>query len=286
MISAKIRILLLTLYKTETMKRILTLILLPVLMVACGGKNTYTYSVEEISVKSGENNIWGQLYIPDGVKKAPLVVFSHGFGATYMSGVPYAEALAPKGYAVCCYDFCGGSVWSRSEGKTSDMSIFTEAEDLKAVIDDLCEREFIDPKRVILIGESQGGMVSSLVAAERKDKIERLVLVFPAFCIPDDWVKMFPKLDDMPEEMDFWGMKLGHAYLEGLYDLDVYKTVSQYEGPVSIFHGDQDKVVNVSYSERALEAYKNATLKVLPGEGHGFKPEVQKEVIGEIAELL
>lgn len=257
------------------------------LVVTSCASRPYTFSKEELKLQSGGKEVYGVLYRPDGLKKAPLVIISHGFGGTHLYGTAYAEALAPLGYAVYCYDFCGGSTFSRSEGKTTDMSIFTEADDLKAVMDQLSEKEYIDPKHIILMGESQGGMVSSLVAAERPDRVERLILIYPAFCSKDDWVKMYPTLADMPEEVEFWGgMKLGHAYLEGLYDLDVYKTIAQYEGPVALFHGDQDQVVNVSYAKRAQEAYKNCTLTILPGEGHGFKPEAQAQVIEAVKKLL
>ncbi|MBP3257979.1 MAG: alpha/beta hydrolase [Bacteroidales bacterium] len=272
------------------MKRLFSLLLaLAIVLPSCGsnpGGVSGSYTADELWLQNGSNRIFGILYRPEGVEKAPVVIVSHGYGGTHQAGKDYAEALAPMGYAVYMYDFCGGSNHSRSDGKTTQMSIFSEAGDLKAVIDALGEKEYIDGDYVTLIGESQGGMVSSLVAAERGSDIERLILIYPALCIKDDWVKMYPALSDMPQEVDFWGMKLGHAYLEGLYDLDVYKTISQYEGPVSIFHGDKDQVVSVSYSERAKEAYKNATLTVLPGEGHGFSAKARKGVIAAICQTL
>lgn len=272
------------------MKRLFSLLLtLAIILPSCGsnpGSAGGSYTADELWLQNGSNRIFGILYRPEGVEKAPVVVVSHGFGGTHQFGEAYAEALAPLGYAVYCYDFCGGSNFSRSDGKTTQMSIFSEAGDLKAVIDALGDKEYIDGDHVTLIGESQGGMVSSLVAAERGSDIERLILIYPALCIKDDWVKMYPALSDMPQEVDFWGMILGHAYLEGLYDLDVYKTISQYEGPVSIFHGDKDQVVSVSYSERAKEAYKNATLTVLPGEGNGFSAKARKGVIAAICQTL
>ena len=267
------------------MKILKSLLLLTMILTSCTSKPV-TFTQEELWLNSGGKKVYGVLYRPDGVKKAPLVIVSHGFGATYQTGIPYAEKLAPLGYAVYCYDFCGGSVFSRSEGKTTEMSIFTEKEDLEAVLEQLCAKDFIDPEHVILIGESQGGMVSALAAAELKERIERLVLVFPAFCIPDDWSRMYPTLEDMPEEVDFWGIKLSRTYLKGLHELNVMETVSQYTGPVAIFHGDQDQVVNVQYSVDAQAAYTNATLTVLPGEGHGFSPAGQAQTLEAIGKLL
>lgn len=266
------------------MKRFLSIIMVVALWGCSHGP--YTFTEEELCLNNGDKNIYGVLYRPEGVKKAPVVIVSHGYGGSHQFGKAYGQALAPLGHAVYCYDFCGGSNWSRSDGETTRMSIFSEAEDLKAVMDGLSGKEYLDGKHLTLIGESQGGMVSGLVAAQRKDQVERLLLIYPAFCIKDDWVKMYPALEDMPEVVDFWGMKLGRAYLEGLYDLDVYGTIGQYEGPVAIFHGDKDPVVNLSYSERAQQTYKNAALTVLPGEGHGFSPEAQGQVIEAIKTLL
>lgn len=50
----------------------------------------------------------------------------NGFGGSYRVGEQYAQALAAKGYVVYCFDFCGGSPGSKSDGSTLEMSIFTE----------------------------------------------------------------------------------------------------------------------------------------------------------------
>lgn len=258
---------------------------LVLLCVSCGGPKTV--ASQEVTLERDGNKIYGVLYYPEGVKKAPLVVVSHGFGGTGMFLKGYADALVPLGYAVYCYDFCGGSNFSRSEGKTQDMSIFSEEKDLLAVLDGLAQDPRIDSKKKpVLIGESQGGMVSALAAGDYPDRFGKIFLVFPALCIKDDWLKMYPTLADMPEEVDFWGMKLGHAYLEGLYDLDVYGHISKYQGPVYIFHGDNDQVVPVKYSVEAEKAYKNATLTIYPGEGHGFSPATQSQTLDSIKELI
>lgn len=255
------------------------------ILSSCHHKST-TFTKEEIILDNGGKSIYGVLYRPDKVKKAPLVIMSHGFGGNHLFGKDYAESIAPLGYAVYCFDFCGGSNNSLSDGKTTEMSIFSEAKDLEAVMDGLRSIDGIDHDSVILVGESQGGMVSALVAAERKDEVERLILVYPAFCIKDDWVGRYPNIEDMPEEVDIWGVKLGRTFLERLYGLDVFGTISLFDGPVSIFHGDNDKVVDISYSENALKVYSKADLTVYPGEGHGFTPETRRKVIEAIKDKL
>ena len=250
------------------------------------GPVTYSVTHDDLWLANGEQKIYGVLYRPEGLDKAPLIIISHGFAETHSFGTAYAEALAPLGYAVYCFDFCGGSNDSLSDGKTTEMSVCSERADLTAVIAALRELDYIDPDRIILIGDSQGGFVSALVAADHKDLIEKLVLIYPAFCIQDDWVKQYPQGADIPETIDCWGTTIGRAYVKCLYGLDIYGTIAAYEGPVQIFHGDQDEVVALSYSKKALEAYKNASLKVMTGEGHGFSNEARDTVIETIKEFL
>lgn len=96
------------------------------------------------------------VYIPqDAGEKMPTVIFSHGFGGNYQVGTQYAEALAAKGYVVYCFDFCGGSPGSRSDGSTLEMSVFTEQADLEAVIEMMKEQPFVDSRNIFLMGTSR-----------------------------------------------------------------------------------------------------------------------------------
>ena len=63
------------------------------------------------------------------------------------------------------------------------MTIFTEKEDLLAVVDALSEKEELDSKNLFLFGGSQGGLVSALTAEEIKDKVRGLVLLFFHFTV-------------------------------------------------------------------------------------------------------
>ena len=271
--------------------RLSFLVLVAVLMLCgCASSNKTTTvnsaSQEEIWFNKEGQKIYGVLYRPDGIKKAPLLIVSHGIGSNHRSGIPYAEALSKLGYAVYCYDFCGGGRASKSDGKTSEMSIFTEEDDLTAVVEGFKNVKGIKKGKVTLLGISQGGMVSALYAGDNPKNVEKLVLVYPALCIKDDWVTKYPRITDMPEIDNSFGMQLGRAYVEGLYDLDVYGRISKYEGPVQIIHGDQDRLVPVSYSEKAHVAYKNSSFKVMPGAGHGFRGKDQEEAIEIIKTFL
>ena len=79
--------------------------------------------------------------------------------------------------------------------------------------------------------------------------IERLVLFYPAFCIPDDARRgqmMFAKFDpaNIPPVVSRYPMKLGDVYVKAVINMDIYEEIRGYEGPVLLVHGTKDKIVN------------------------------------------
>ena len=65
-----------------------------------------------------------------------------------------AKGLAKAGFTVFTFDFCGGGLLSKSDGKFIDMLIDTEKQDLLCVIDYVSSLGYVDVSKLILIGES------------------------------------------------------------------------------------------------------------------------------------
>lgn len=87
----------------------------------------YEHETKELYAERDGKQIYGVIYVPKGAgEQMPAVIFSHGFAGNYQVGTQYAQELAAHGYVVYCFDFCGGSPGSRSDGSTLEMSIFTE----------------------------------------------------------------------------------------------------------------------------------------------------------------
>ena len=180
-----------------------------------------------------------------------------------------ATLLSKNGYLVYLYDFCGGSVGSKSRGlATTEMTLFSEKEDLIAVVGAIGSLEAAAGKKIYLHGGSQGGCVTALAAAELKDKIAAVALYYPALMIPDDWRDNYKTVEEIPEETDRGGMKLGRIFFMTIREFSTYDHIGGYKGPVLIIHGDRDVIV-----EKAVKIYDDAKVVVLPGEGHGFTPE-------------
>lgn len=205
--------------------------------------------VKELSfIKMNGMKIKGRMYLPEnGERKLPLVIFSHGFGSNYRELMHHGDGFAQAG--ICClfFDFCGGGMESLSDGRMRDMTIGSECEDLETVLACVKELDYVDRERIFLQGESMGGLVSALVAAQCPDEIRGMVLWYPAFVIPED---------------------VGKRQENGR--IDVYKIISRYHRPVLLIHGDKDSIVPLSFSERAVSVYEDARLIVVPGAGHGY----------------
>lgn len=265
------------------------------LLSACNGKGmdsssritAYKYETQELYAKRDGNQIYGLIYVPQNAgKKMPAVIFSHGFGGNYQVGTQYAEALAEKGYVVYCFDFCGGSPESRSDGTTLEMSIFTEQADLEAVIHMIQGQDFVDKENIFLMGTSQGGAVSAITAATNKEAVKGAVLLYPAFVLVDHAKERFESVDDIPDTYYQMWMTVGRVYAEKLLDYDIYEAISAYDKDILLIHGDADDIVPLSYSEKAVDVYGSARLEVLPGAGHGFYGKDAEQAVAWMLEYL
>lgn len=247
----------------------------------------YRYRTEEIYCRIDGQRIYGVAYIPEREGRSPLVVFAHQLGNTHAAGADYAVALASRGIGVYTFDFRGGGVDSRSDGKVTDMSVMTGADDLGAVIDTARGWDFVDGQKIVLLGASQGGAVAAAVAARSGEKVAGLILLYPAFMLYDKIHAQFDRLEDVPECFRFleW-IDVGKRYAEDIWDYDVYSELEKYKRPVLIIQGGKDPVVDVSYAQRAQKCYPGARLCMIDRAGHGFYGRSFRESLAYIMEYL
>ena len=227
-------------------------------------------SAEVWSERDG-NRIFGMMYYNSASsRKQPAVILSHSSSLTHEAMSGYALAIAKMGYAAYCFDFCGGSDKSKSDGKTDEMTVFTEVEDLRAVVKTVKSQANVEPSQVSLLGSSQGGLVSALLADECPDDFAGMILFYPAFNIPE-MVKMFSGFGDWGDFGDFGGMmSMSEAYINSIKDFDVWSHIGKFSKPVCIIHGTADMIVPISNSEKAVGLYPSATLNKIEGANHGF----------------
>ena len=235
---------------------------------------TCDFTEKEVYISNEQKQkIFGIQYVPKikGKKKFPFVIITHGLGATHYGMISYARDLARHGIASYNFDFRGGCHYSRSDGSTLDMSVYTEADDVITAYNVAKTWDFVDTNQIYLLGESQGGLVCSIAGITLQDKIRGLILLYPAYVATDDVRQRYKTVENIPEKLNYFGwIYVSKKYLETNFKLDIYTLIKDFIKPVIIIHGDRDGIVPVSYAERAQKAFKNAKLFVLKGEGHGF----------------
>lgn len=246
-----------------------------------------------VEIKDGDVLIVGHLYIPDGESDRPCVVMSHEFGFDQNWESRYAIELAKRSYPVFTYDFPGSGNGCSTGRDSREMSILTEVGDLMAVVRYLKQR--LAGRALVLCGFSMGGMVSALAAAELREEIAGLILVYPAFSIPDDAGKgkaLGARFDpyDPPEEFrtKMPPVTLGRKFVaDALSAADWLDTISRYKGPVLLMHGESDRIVPVIYSEMAASVYDKVRLVRMPHAGHLFwQPWVRKKALQKMIVFL
>jgi len=223
-----------------------------------------------------KQNIFGKLYLPnDNQAKKPLAILAHGYNSSYHETEAYAQTLAMNGIAAYIFDFCGGAVKSRSEGKTIEMSVFTEADDVAAIVETVKTWGFIDANRIALLGCSQGGLVAAIASSQIPEAFKAVVLVYPALMIAEHAVNVHPKEAITSETgFDVMGMPLSHVYYDKLIGYKVFDEMKKYKGDVMIVYGDKDPIAAGDYIERARQTYRNCEVNVVPEGAHGFPASI------------
>jgi hypothetical protein len=133
--------------------------------------------VEEITFQSGEFALVGDLLLPEGDGPFPVILFLEGSGPVDRYGwMSMPELVLQAGYATFIWDAPG---LGESTGHYNEAQIIEQrAGILLAAIDAVKEHPEIDPQRIGLLGESQGGYVMSRALA----KIDEIAFMICISC--------------------------------------------------------------------------------------------------------
>lgn len=219
--------------------------------------NTKRFTVDNDGMK-----IQGIAYLPanstapNQVKKSPAIIMSHGYLSNLHNFEYFATQFAMIGYNVFTFNFCCGSDETdpelMSDGTTTDLCIEGEISDLIAVYNYVNTRDYVKSDEIILWGESQGAFVSGLTAARLQEKISKLVMIFPAVCIPDHarrgtlgGASYDPK--NPPELIYTERAMLSKIFVDDVKDMDAYSELAKYKGETLLIQGTCDSIVVPEY---------------------------------------
>lgn len=219
--------------------------------------NTKRFTVDNDGMK-----IQGIAYLPanstapNQVKKSPAIIMSHGYLSNLHNFEYFATQFAMIGYNVFTFNFCCGSDETdpelMSDGTTTNLCIEGEISDLITVYNYVSTRDYVKSDEIILWGESQGAFVSGLSAARLQEKVSKLIMIFPAVCIPDHarrgtlgGASYDPK--NPPELIYTERAMLSKVFVDDVKDMDAYSELAKYKGETLLIQGTCDSIVVPEY---------------------------------------
>ncbi|MEQ1910086.1 MAG: alpha/beta fold hydrolase, partial [Vicinamibacterales bacterium] len=137
---------------------------------------------EDVRIPANGFSLAATLSKPEATSgRLPAVVMVSGTGPTdrdeVVSGIAVfgqiANALADAGFVVLRYDKRGVG---QSGGRPESATLLDYAEDVRAAVRVLSDRKDVDPRRIALIGHSEGGSLA-LIAASKEKRLAAVGLV-------------------------------------------------------------------------------------------------------------
>lgn len=155
-------------------------------LVAAGNATKATkvrpHVLESIEFTSQGRTLRGDLYLPAGPGKHPVVVFAHGSGPATRRVGPFAPYFLGLGIGVLTFDKQGAGT---SEGEWRTAGFDSLAADVVAAIAYAKARPEVDATKIGILGSSQGGWIGSMAAARSPDVSFLLVRVGPGQSVRD-----------------------------------------------------------------------------------------------------
>lgn len=261
------------------------------------------YSQAEVRWSNNGVELVGLLLTPAAAGPRPGVVFVHGSGRSirdYLYYLQTADFLARSGCAVLLPDKRG---CGKSGGEWLTSTFEEYARDALAGIDLLAGNGIADPRRIGLIGVSQGGWVLPL-AASMSDKVRFIILNSGSATVLDETMRYENECNlrdaGVPSFLlpvvapaiasqirrnhgEFWK-------LNGWFDPMPYWL--KLAIPALVLNGELDKNVPVRRSMAILEEVRRRnpkvgiTAKVFLGSGHGLEEGQKSGIRADCLQLM
>ena len=127
-----------------------------------GHPDEFGLSFDSVHFES-EGNLLHGWYFPSEGRAKGTVVHCHGNAGNISGHFKYVTWMPKRGWNVFCFDYRG---FGRSQGTPTRPGAVA---DTHAAVDYLMTRSDVDPTRIALFGQSLGGAVGIVAAAQRND---------------------------------------------------------------------------------------------------------------------
>lgn len=183
---------------------------------------TFDFSIESVNYKSANGNILnGWLLKPKNATATTTLLHLHGNGGCLLSQFKAISPLVGKGFQVFMFDYSG---FGFSQGKSTRKNVLIDA---LSTLDYLKTRPDISTTTLLLYGQSLGGHLSAVVAAQRPDAISGLIIEGAFSSHKDIGGHMVPVL--------------GKIFVKQGYS--AVKSIKNFNKPVLVIHSTEDEMI-------------------------------------------
>ena len=186
------------------------------------------FTIESVVFKSKSGNkLNGWFLTPKNIKAPITLLHLHGNSGSIVNQFGAVAPLIKNGFQIFVFDYSG---FGFSEGKATRKNVLIDA---LSAVDYLKERNEVKGTKFVLYGQSLGGNLSAVVAAQRQDIIDGLVIE-GGFSSHGDIAAHFVK------KAILFGF-IGRIAVKPGYNSK--KAIKKNKKPLLVIHSTEDKIV-------------------------------------------
>lgn len=198
------------------------------------GKDTidFDFTIESVVFKSANGNkINGWFLKPKNKTSTITLLHLHGNSGCLFSQFQAITPLIKNDFQIFLFDYSG---FGFSEGKATKENILTDA---LSALDYLKNRQDIKNTKLVIYGQSLGGHLSAVVAAQRQNDIDGLVIE-GAFSSHKDIAANNAGI-------------FGRIFVNEKYS--AVKTIKDYKKPLLVIHSTEDKIIPFKMGQKIFD---------------------------------
>jgi dienelactone hydrolase len=259
---------------------------------AYGPPPDHAYSAQDVTIATAGHTLAGTLTLPPLDKRVPAAILITGLSPSERNnGTPpwmpfrdIADSLTRAGIAVLRVDDIG---IGQSTGDHTPSTTFDEANDVRAEIAWLRAQPNIDPKRILLVGYSEGGLIAPMVASQDHSIAGIITLAGPGVPGPqlareqtEEAVNRDPNIAPADREKEI-EKELAEPMTpreSSFLAIDPLAYAEKVTCPALILQGGTDITVPLRSAEKLAYAMRgngntDVSVRVIAGVSHSFLPD-------------
>ena len=206
-------------------------------------------------------------------KKPPLIVKAHGGPTSSFDGSFNLEVhfWTSRGWCVAEVNYGGSSGFGRRyRERLNNLWGVVDSADCIALAQSLEEKQLIDPSRIIISGNSAGGL-TALTALYKTNIFKAAFCKYPVIDLND------MRLNTHRFERNYLNSLIGNFEdnKKKYFERSPKNNLNNINRPILLFHGKNDSVINfkesTNFYKKLLEKNVYSEIVLFEEEGHGFK---------------